>query len=78
MVSYNVHILKIYQQNQLKLNRKKVTFIENIKYVGIKLIRNVLNLYEESQKMCLMTRKEQMRSIFKVGKMLISQINLVM
>lgn len=78
MVSYNVHILKIYQQNQLKLNRKKVTFIENIKYVGIKLIRNVLNLYEENQKMCLMTRKEQMRSIFKVGKMLISQINLVM
>lgn len=76
MVSYNVHILKIYQQNQLKLNRKKVTFIENIKYVGIKLIRNVLNLYEENQKMCLMTRKEQMRS--KVGKMLISQINLVM
>lgn len=78
MVSYNVHILKIYQQNRLKLNRKKVTFIENIKYVGIKLIRNVLNLYEENQKMCLMTRKEQMRSIFKVGKMLISQINLVM
>lgn len=49
---------------------------ETIKYLGIKLTRNTLDLYEESQKVFLKTIKQQMGSFFYVLKMLVSQINL--
>lgn len=50
--------------------------IKHLKYLGLKLIRNVLVWYEENKKGFLKSRREQVKNVFRVLKILISQIKL--